>query len=148
MKSLLFAVITLISHVVPEATAMSSDDSLRSFIRARSAIQLAKADKITKRARKLELVCDVELRGKRIPFACFELLDEDGADRKSHSWLTDLCLTRARESVDRIELAKTWGNKHLPESCRAAASIRAGDLKYTDQVERPAELFRRRSEAL
>lgn len=137
------------------ADASAADSAgLRKIIKARSSSQLARILSDDQKMRRSRLVCDAELRSRRIPEACFEALsltkvhkdfawhgeNDDGKDEK---WLEELCVSRAEGSHDWKELQRASLSPRLASRCREAVLRRRDDLTYADQSERPAEVFGR-----
>lgn len=136
------------------SAAAESETGLRRLLRARTSSQLRRILAEDQNLRRARLVCDGELRGSRVPEACFEAISltkvrndsawtEFDGEKKDERWLEDLCITRVEASRDWKELSLASRNRRLPARCREAAIKRRDDLAYSDQSERPAEIFAR-----
>jgi len=149
-------IMALIVATLSATNALAVED-LHRILSARSSTELARRLTDQKREHRQDLVCDVQLKTGKLPLACFTVLhleterrfasgyQETLASMDHTKWLVDLCASRAALSKDRIELKKALASRVLPEVCRKAVSLRAADLNYVDQSERPAELFRSRN---
>jgi hypothetical protein len=116
---------------------------LRDLIRARSSKELSTRINQDKASRRIELVCDVQLRTGRVPSGCFTLLSQTEG-LQPEAWLTELCIKRARNSHNSKELETALANPALPKKCSEVAQLRMDDLFYNEQEERPGELLHRR----
>ena len=146
---------TMASCVANSAWARTSADeeALKSLLSARSYSQLRRSTERGNRIRHAHLVCDAQLRGNRIPTACFDVVELESSQYDSlgsssdSSWLVSLCRRRASKTRDWTELRQSIRSRLLPQECRSAAETRLADLQYSDQSEHPAELFRRTFES-
>jgi hypothetical protein len=154
MKKCLF-LLTFFALAAAQAFALPSsadEDALKSILAARSYSQLRHTAERGHKLRRANLVCDAQLRGNRIPVACFDVLNFESVDvdtvGSAHGagWLESVCSQRAASTRDWRELNEASRNRLVPKKCRAAAETRLADLQYADQSEHPADLFQRRFE--
>jgi len=149
LASMAAAAVLSAPHAAAEPAA-----GLRRILRARTSSQLARVLAEDQRITRARLICDGELRARRVPEACFEALNltkvhrdfawrESPDENKDGKWLEELCISRAEASQDWRELQKALRSRRLPSRCRAAVLKRRDDLAYADQSERPAEVFAR-----
>ena len=132
-----------------------SDDSANRFhelLKAKSSQELRNLIQKSDELDKTRLTCSVQLRGKKVPTACFAVLRlekearllTDSAEKEELLWLVPLCITRAKESHDWRELSEASRSASLPVACLNTASEREQDLRYSAQSEHPEDLFARR----
>ncbi len=138
-------VVVLFLSVVSDTSAATSsvaEDELRLMISASTPSRLSLTLEGVRVRRRARGVCEVQLRSRRLPIACFRAVEISGGHQEMN-WLDKLCLDRVRDSRDRRELIEVGGDRLVPSDCRKAAIKRADDLEYAEQVSRPAELFSR-----
>lgn len=138
-----FGLLTLLFSFESQAFATVEDENLRRMLKTRSNAQLMRFAIDRKKAQRLRLICDAQLRSERVPGTCFEFIKFDGEENKAWVWLDQLCIARAGSSRDWRELQGIAENRSVPAKCRKVASRRGEDLRYIDQAERPAEVFAR-----
>ncbi len=106
-------------------------------------LQLASLERV----KALRTLCDVQLRGIRLPVSCFELLEleKDLRVLPKNRWaenlkrIDEICLSAARKIVDFKD--DQFGIR-LPQSkCREAVADRFEKLKYGSTLRQPADVF-------
>lgn len=125
------------------------DLELRALLRATSPQEMRKVSERSERIKTGRIECEIQLRGKRVPSKCFEVMqDEKEAGLiatvsidDQEEWLSALCKKRAQSSDDLRELTKLAKSDVLPKACLEQVSARALDLKYASEAEDPAALF-------
>lgn len=146
MKPQILMALSLILSAQP---AIAETDDFRALIQARSMDQLTMTLEKAKRLRHARFVCEAQLRTKRIPISCFEVieLEEPGqrvdSDREQVR-LEALCLERVKTVRDQAHLKLAASRPFVPKACREAAKREADDLEYADGSAHRAEQFLRR----
>lgn len=129
--------------------AKAEADVFRAVIQARSMSQLTTTVEKSNQLRRARAVCEAQLRTKRVPISCFQVLELEESTQKSDrnrelAWLEALCLERVKNARDQIELKRVASLSYVPKACREAAKNEADDLAYADGSAHFAEIFLRR----
>lgn len=144
MKSLKILVLSVtFFSFQPQSFAGDDDENLRRILKTRSNGQLTRFVADRRKAQRLRLICDAQLRSARVPGSCFEFMKLNMEAKKESAWLDRLCVARVGSSRDWRELHAIAKSKAVSVRCREAALRREEDIQYMDQAERPAEVFAR-----
>ena len=137
------------STALLDDSARLADMRLRAVLQSTSQREINTAVVETERIKIGRIECDIQLKGRRVPSKCFEVLKDEteagliaAASKKSHEeWLTQLCKKRAQNSNDLRELNLLADSKIIPQVCHEQVLARALDLKYASESEDPSGLF-------
>jgi hypothetical protein len=99
-------------------------ENLQDLMRTRSRTELARVRAQDDKKQQKGLICQTQLKERRIPIGCFE---EPSAD---HENLDPLCLDRAQSSTRLEELEAALRSSSLPKDCKKAVQARRSDLLY------------------
>jgi hypothetical protein len=143
MKRVSFSLILAFHVLLTAWPSFGHEIELRRVLKARTSGELTRLVVEYDKFRRLQSVCEAQLRALRVPGACFELMTLSSDTAKRENWLEGLCIARVEISRDWRELEAALKSKHLPLKCRNVALRREADLQYGDQAERPAEVFAR-----
>ncbi len=143
MKRPISCIAAVLGTLLVACPTFGQENGLRRLLKARTSGELNRLVTEQDKVQKLQLVCDAQLRAQRVPGACFELVALNAYLDIKVSWLEELCVARVEESRDWRELVAVINSKFLPSKCRNVALRREADLQYSEQAERPAEVFAR-----
>lgn len=143
------SVLVAFSLALSGQPAMAEADDFRAMIQARSMSRLTMTLEKSKRLRRARSVCEAQLRTKRIPISCFEVIEleesvQQEESNRERAWLEALCLERVKTVRDQAHLKAAASLAYVPKACREAAKLEADDLAYADSSAHRAEKFLRR----
>ena len=138
----------VVEHSLNESARLT-DMRLRAVLEAKSPKELKEVNERSERIKIGRIECEIQLKGRRVPSKCFEVLkDESEAGliaaslkRNQEEWLAKLCKKRAQNSNDLHELNRLSGLSFIPAACHDQVVARALDLKYASESEDPSALF-------
>jgi hypothetical protein len=127
------------------------DFELRALRRARRTSDLATVKRVAS-LNSERASCSARLKAGLLPAFCFKVLHDEAAlglmstiaANRERTWLTRVCVERARASERWPDLQTFLNSDFLPTQCREIVERRLSDLRYRDEEEKPASLFSRR----
>lgn len=140
----------VVSCRVNEVNSKQMDRKLILLLKSRTFGNLNREMSLYQGQERAWLVCLEQLRGDKVPSACFEWLEfeksnqtkfEVESEKLDPAWLDEVCARAAGAEIKWSELNSVLKSRHLSAKCKEAVASRIADIDYIDRRDRPANLF-------